>query len=496
MKKLFKNDKNHGITLIALVITIVVLLILAGVTITMVLGENGIIAQAKLAAEKTKQSAEEDQRKYQDLLSDIDTLMSNLVVNGSYDGKVNTPKLGSGMRAVYWNENANDGKGAWETPTTNEQWYNYTDTTNAQKTSRWANAMTSDGSMWVWIPRYAYRIINNYHTNAISGGEIDIKFLQGTENTDGNNTDIVASLDTIVQSGNSGPSTVQNQYVVHPAFKWGEIELSGIWVAKFEASHYDATATNEGTNNRLSVKPNVTSWKNIAINDVFEVCKKYNTELQSHLMKNSEWGAVAYLAHSKYGVNGQDIGVNMCKDFIAGAGPGDDSTPYSYSDSSDEINNFEAKYGYKSEKGKNASTTGNIYGVYDMSGGLWEIVAAYVDNNNDNLKTYGESLKTAGDSSNGNKKYVDVYEEVDSRDDVISYYTKNPNKYGDAVYETSTLLGSSWCSGYGGIPYNDVMFFAHGGSCGSGVHAGLFCFSNGSGQPTDNVGFRPVLVAL
>ena len=52
--KMQKIMRNKGITLVALVVTIVILLILAGITITMVLGENGIISQAQLAAERTK----------------------------------------------------------------------------------------------------------------------------------------------------------------------------------------------------------------------------------------------------------------------------------------------------------------------------------------------------------------------------------------------------------------------------------------------------------
>ena len=46
-------DSSKGITLIALVITIIVLLILAGVTISMVVGDNGILTNAKNAGDKT-----------------------------------------------------------------------------------------------------------------------------------------------------------------------------------------------------------------------------------------------------------------------------------------------------------------------------------------------------------------------------------------------------------------------------------------------------------
>ena len=59
MKKL-NNDKKDGITLISLVVTIVVLLILAGVSINTVLGDDGIIKKAKEAAEKTAAAQEKE----------------------------------------------------------------------------------------------------------------------------------------------------------------------------------------------------------------------------------------------------------------------------------------------------------------------------------------------------------------------------------------------------------------------------------------------------
>ena len=61
MKKAKKQTKNNrGITLIALVITIIVLLILAGVSIAMLTGENGILTQATNAKEKTSKAEEEE----------------------------------------------------------------------------------------------------------------------------------------------------------------------------------------------------------------------------------------------------------------------------------------------------------------------------------------------------------------------------------------------------------------------------------------------------
>ena len=76
-----KTKGNKGITLIALVITIIVLLILAGVTIAALSGDNGILTRAKEAKEKTKQAQEDEKQK----LSNMENLL------GSYNLKnVNT----------------------------------------------------------------------------------------------------------------------------------------------------------------------------------------------------------------------------------------------------------------------------------------------------------------------------------------------------------------------------------------------------------------------
>ena len=59
MRKIFKNEK--GITLIALVITIIVLLILAGVALSMVAGNEGILTKAEIAASETEIAGAKEQ---------------------------------------------------------------------------------------------------------------------------------------------------------------------------------------------------------------------------------------------------------------------------------------------------------------------------------------------------------------------------------------------------------------------------------------------------
>ena len=111
--------------------------------------------------------------------------------------------------------------------------------------------------------------------------------------------------------------------------------------------------------------------------------EKYGLEYaNSHLMKNSEWGAVAYLCYSKYGnapkINGAGSEVSNIHwyDMYTGQGP---------KSATDDTHN------YNTQNGILASTTGNITGVYDMSGGAWERVAGFLDNGNWNLNTYGQS---------------------------------------------------------------------------------------------------------
>ena len=72
---MFNLKNKKGITLVALVITIIVLLILAAVTINLAIGERGIFSQSKLAAEKYKdaQNKEENEldKAYQYMIGEV-----------------------------------------------------------------------------------------------------------------------------------------------------------------------------------------------------------------------------------------------------------------------------------------------------------------------------------------------------------------------------------------------------------------------------------------
>ena len=484
---------TNGITLIALVVTIVVLLILAGITISLVFSENGIIAKARESAEKTNQAVINEQTQMNEIADYMENMLNGiggsgttpeepeLPSDGSYseDKGVNTPNLGEGMTAIKWDETANSGAGDWvETEGSDPEWYDY-------KNKEWANAKTSDGSMWVWIPRYAYNITSGYHQSGADlnsatpeegAGAIAVEFMKGTSNEG-------ATGQTIVEYNNSTTSNYTqfpNGYVIHPAFTYGET-VSGIWVAKFEASQSDASSSSAGSSGVIKVQPGVQSWRDITVDSIYTKCLQYNSTLNSHMMKNDEWGAVAYLSKSKYGKETEEVWINNSSSYITGSSGNSASASQNTGITTD----------YTSTQGVKASTTGNVYGVYDMSGGAWEYVAAYVNNGNSSLTGYGNSLYTSTDSKTKN-----VYAKGSS-DNNSSNYSANAGVYGDAVYETSAS-GSGSTSWYGDCSYfpgSSYPFFYRGGGYSDGSSAGVFYFGWDVGFSHSNYSFRPVLVA-
>ena len=163
------------------ILNIVVLLILAGITISLVFSENGIVAKAQEAANKTKEATINEQAQMNEIADYMENMLNGiggsgttpekpkLPSDGSYSESkgVNTPNLGEGMTAIKWDETANDGAGDWiETEGSDPDWYDYS-------AKEWANARTEDGSMWVWIPRYAYKITYNNPENKSEGGTIE-----------------------------------------------------------------------------------------------------------------------------------------------------------------------------------------------------------------------------------------------------------------------------------------------------------------------------------
>ena len=184
------------------------------------------------------------------------------------------------------------------------------------------------------------------------------------------------------------------------------------------------------------------------------------------MMKNMEWGAVAYLKQSKYGLGTTDIAVNTNSNFYTGGGTDN---------------------AYKTNVAQ--STTGNIYGVYDMSGGAWERVMGNTKNSSNAFYSSDAGFTTAPDA-----KYYDSY-----KYDLSSNTTHARGKLGDATKETLTTFGNTsggWYSDYAIFPYSSGPWFSRGGGCGNGTVAGVFYFHDTSGGGDDyGISARAVLSA-
>ena len=501
-----KTKQEQGITLIALVITIVILIILATVSINVVLGEGGLIQRAQQAKDLTEQAALEEQQGLNSLMSEYANIMAEDQTPPEPDvpyvdeSIAVAPQVSEGMTPVKYDTKQNK----WvRTDETDNTWYNYAN-------KEWANvvlggATFNDGvldesktySMLVWIPRYAYKINSQYHQNGSSAGEIDIVFID----TENKGKDGKVTYSTTYPSATTGGA--MSDYVVHPAFDYGGTALPGFWVGKFETSHTGCTtdkSTGQTDTNVTTLTPQikagVTSWRSIRVTNIFTVCTEMNkegnpyglssndNEVDPHMMKNSEWGAVAYLSQNATYGKGEEVWINNSSDFITGSAGNSVSASQDTGTTND----------YKSTQGQNASTTGNVTGVYDMSGGAWEYVAAYVNNGHSNLTTYGSSLV------NAEAKYKDVYSKGSSDSYSNNYAVSTPanGHYGDAVWETSNSGTStnSWYSDYSNFPYTNTPFFRRGGGYYVGTGAGVFFFDGNHGNNGSSSSFRVVVPVL
>ena len=466
-------------------------------------GENGLIKKAQQAKELNQNSVIAEGEKLNTLLEEYDNATAELVV---YQDNTlpTTPKLSQGMTRVRYNETS----GKWEKVTdASAKWYDYAN-------KEWANVVlgdatfNSDGtldesktySQLVWIPRFAYQITTYYHTATDGAGNINVVFID--ENNQ--NKEKTKTYSTTYPVATAGATTGMSDYVLHPAFDYDGKHLSGFWMGKFESSHTGCTTdvtTGQAAytgNEVMTVKANVTSWRGMTIGDAFTTCLNMNRSgnpyglhssdnvVDPHMIKNDEWGAVAYLSKSIYGKNTEEVYINNSSDYITGnAGGTADAS------SASGITNA-----YSTANGMKASTTGTIYGVYDMSGGNWERTAAYVDNGHDNLKK--ETILF-----NGASKYKNVYTATatDGTDSASSNYdlsTPANKHYGDAVYETSSASSGqdSWYKDSSYFPWTSDPFFVRGGRSAIASGAGVFATSSTAGEAGIYFGFRVVVPVL
>ena len=335
----------------------------------------------------------------------------------------NAPLLASNMIPVYYDE-TNE---VWKKANTsnldkNNPWYSYNST--GEYKGMWANAVTVTSTnratylnatpgtiipiddintMWVWIPRFK---VNTTDFDAISG---ECKCSNSSYTTREECENNYYSWHC-PNPGAINVTFVKSNETAIDAFTFGTKSLSGFWYAKFEIGGTLASScTNETCNvSNIVVKPNASSLRSQKVSSFFFASRSMeqtgnsfgfvSSEVDTHMSKNNEWGAVAYLTQSIYGrctnsTTCSEVYINNSSGYYTGrSGGAAGSTPingtytdqtsttkyntYGFYTYDDYLLNYNTNTKGKKAKGKGtgASTTGTIYGIYDMSGGSGEYV--------------------------------------------------------------------------------------------------------------------------
>jgi hypothetical protein len=411
----------------------------------------------------------------------------------------NEPNLVKGMIPITYNEF----KKVWE-KADYSNWYDYGN-------RKWANAvMVTDSSRdnyinakagsevkeediltyLVWIPRYRYKLFNTLF-DKMDPIEINIVF-EGKNSSKSN-------------------GTKNGEWLTHPAFTFGDQELAGIWVGKFETT---------GTGDMPTIKPNLVSLTNQNISTQFDTSRKINyvvdnekDKIDAHIAKNVDWGAVVYLSHSKYGIctngvcnNIRNNNVNTLNDINGPSVTGCSSVnPNGSMVVSDTCNTNYSRAYNDNEYGVLASTTYSIYGIYDMSGGSWETTMGVMKSEDGKSIISGRNetrnsgytgilfddndkkiiTKNYVGMSLPNSKYYDLY------DFGTDIYSVNRSHYGDATGETIY-----WYEDFHEFVVNPVAWFMRGGLYNHNINDGVFAYGAQTGLVSPLRSFRTVIVNI
>ena len=293
--------------------------------------------------------------------------------------------------------------------------------------------------------------------------------------------------------------------MTHPAFL--SFDTNGLWVGKFETGHDVATTTtaaqvNSVDTSKIIIKPNVYSWRNINIGNAFKNSYDYQRDLDSHMMKNTEWGSVAYLQHSAYGSQAS-VRINNNSSYITGYAATSEPT-LGHSETSTAGNRIESTalgvdgtytIDYLNNKSVVASTTNNYSGIYDTSGGSWEYVMGYttgattVGGSSDITNLYSNFF-----NDNTYSKYWDKYTSTNYNNRILGDATGEVGPFGtEKDPDGITRNKSSWYKDYANFEFSSNPWFQRGGSWSFGTESGSFAFSDIGGEANIDFSYRIVL---
>ena len=193
-----------------------------------------------------------------------------------------------------------------------------------------------------------------------------------------------------------------------------------------------------------------------------------SSEVDTHMSKNNEWGAVAYLTHSIYGrcINSTtctEIGINNNTSYVTGYG--------SPAGSDENVTNG----AYNTTLGQNASTTGNIYGIYDMSGGAFDyVMGVFADTN---------GKPRSGMDSSYNSGFTGMLRDGTTYTGITFPDSKYYNLYTGSSYTSHALTETNnWYSDSANFVNSNIPWFVRGGHYDNSTIAGVYSFSYDTGD--------------
>lgn len=511
-----KNNKGFAISTI--IYSMVILFLMLMLLILLMLSTRKVILdKQKTGIINSINGTEEDAKLYKETL-----------LNGAY------PELYKGLVPVTI-----DNDGTVKKADTTKMWYSY-------ENKIWANAVILTGAdiynagdtikeeeikqYYVWIPRYRYKLWN-----------VNSELSEGAEQP----------INIVFENKKEVRSTGSNngEWLTHPAFI--SFNSNGIWVGKFETSYNEDSYTNSSTfltknanastaiqGSNIIIKPNVRSLSNKNVSQFYELGINTNKNLNSHMMKNTEWGAVAYLTYSVYGnctsssceeVYPNNVNTGYLTETAKFTGQweyGATITGCSASSTSASVSSNQsscaAGYAWNGKNNK-SSTNGNISGIYDMSGGDYEyMMFAIMDSNGNpisgqnstrnsgfngtfgcptcNSDTSGLTSLTNGVAFPTDKRYYDLYTPNSTELNDGTWYVYTNSYLGDAMKEMSISKSNSssgsktlWFNDYAYYPTTMNPLIYRGGAYNSRDTSGITSFGWATGILSAGVSFRIVL---
>ena len=344
MKKEIKNKQEKGITLIALVVTIVVLLILAGVSLSLVLNNNGVISRAKEAKNRYAEAQTNEEKQLNEVSDWIKEAVGDTTGGGSAGGSGSTVD-GVPIPAGFVYVGGTKASGLV-----------ISDAAADKEKYKGQSTVGTDlvGNQFVWIP---VENIADYKRTAYS-----TQVASGTTDTATNSEQIKYS---------SSDSDYFKEAL--PADEKTSVETNkGFYIGRYEAGDQESTEAKTlredgaSTSNTITVKAGqapynyVTRTQAKSLAEGFSTKRKY-TSVKSKLVSSYAWDtAIAFIqkTNSDYGSSSEEGNYN-------------DSPTFTYTGIADTEKNKQTKANGTSTLIPTGQTTA-VNNIYDMGGNVWE----------------------------------------------------------------------------------------------------------------------------